>query len=378
MVVSRISNNLEIMKNLFSKGYINANEPEFLYKQTAIPAVSVKKIDGLLLGIAIGDALGNTTEIQTPKERHMKYGVITDYLPNKHAHYSRTGLPSDDTQLAFDTLAIILSRNYLDINALANIFSSHKIFGLGGSVREFLRNFKIKGLPWYKAGSDSAGNGALMRISPVIIPYFGVKKAGLWADVVLDTMLTHNDPLAIGSSVAFVDMLITLLQTKKSVDVSGILDKFCFVLGLFTGNKEYASRIKLKPPFSKFGKLPSYFIKNTVRYALENDISVEKLGSYIGSGAYLLETVPIVLYIIMKYFDNPEEALIQAINNTKDNDTIGAIVGTTFGAMYGVSSFKPSWISNLSGKTRKYDTGEIFRLIENSETFLKKRWSNLS
>jgi len=45
------------------------------------------------------------------------------------------------------------------------------------------------------------------------------------------------------------------------------------------------------------------------------------------SGAYLLETVPMELYILMKYYDNLEEAVVKAVNDTKDNDTIGSIMG---------------------------------------------------
>ncbi len=51
----------------------------------------------MLLGLAIGDALGNTSESQAPAERRARYGEIRDYLPNGYAEGRRVGLPSDDT-----------------------------------------------------------------------------------------------------------------------------------------------------------------------------------------------------------------------------------------------------------------------------------------
>jgi ADP-ribosylglycohydrolase len=56
------------------------------------------------------------------------------------------------------------------------------------------------------------------------------------------------------------------------------------------------------------------------------------------SGAYLLETVPSVLNIIMLHADNPEEAIVRAVNDTFDNDTLAAIVGAAVGALHGEAS----------------------------------------
>ena len=45
-----------------------------------------------------------------------------------------------------------------------------------------------------------------MRVAPVL-PYLWEGGADLWVDAVLGTAMTHNDPAAIASSVAFVGML---------------------------------------------------------------------------------------------------------------------------------------------------------------------------
>jgi len=47
----------------------------------------------MLLALAIGDALGNTSEGLTAADREARYVEITDYLPNSQADGRRVGLP---------------------------------------------------------------------------------------------------------------------------------------------------------------------------------------------------------------------------------------------------------------------------------------------
>ena len=56
------------------------------------------RVEGMLLGLAIGDALGNTSEGQTPVARERAHGAIRDFLPNRHASHEQRGTPSDDSR----------------------------------------------------------------------------------------------------------------------------------------------------------------------------------------------------------------------------------------------------------------------------------------
>jgi ADP-ribosyl-[dinitrogen reductase] hydrolase len=67
---------------------------------------SWNRIEGMLLGLAIGDALGNTSEGQTAVKRERAHGEIRDFLPNRHAAHQQRGVSSDDSQLAFWTVDI--------------------------------------------------------------------------------------------------------------------------------------------------------------------------------------------------------------------------------------------------------------------------------
>lgn len=51
------------------------------------------RIEGMLLGPAIGDALGNKTESQLPARRRRKNGEIRHYVPNRRSDNWTVDLP---------------------------------------------------------------------------------------------------------------------------------------------------------------------------------------------------------------------------------------------------------------------------------------------
>lgn len=81
----------------------------------------------------------------------------------------------------------------------------------------------------------------------------------------------------------------------------------------------------------------------------------------------MLETVPSVIYILMRHGHDPEEAIVRAVNDTKDNDTIAAIVGAAVGALHGKGAIPNRWIQNLSGRTTDRDDGKVFDLIQTAK-----------
>lgn len=100
-----------------------------------------------------------------------------------------------------------------------------------------------------------------------------------------------------------------------------------------------------------------------VRPALDRDLDVAEAGDIWHSGAYLLETVPTVLYVLSRHGHDPKEAILQAVNNTRDNDTCAAIVGAAVGALHGASALPAEWIDGLLGRTTVDDDGQVFKLL---------------
>ena len=62
---------------------------------------------------------------------------------------------------------------------------------LGWQLGEALGRLR-EGVPRHEAGSHSAGNGALMRVAPLLVPYLRRPGPDVWADTVLAAVVTHR------------------------------------------------------------------------------------------------------------------------------------------------------------------------------------------
>ncbi len=338
--LKELDSNSERMSMLFQLGLINAKEVAFLYKKPQKIGTSPDRIIGMLYGVAIGDALGSPYEGKIPK-----LDLIRTYTSRSHI--------TDDTQMTFWTVETLLSRGIfrtsphkgLNLWRLADRFAKEHIIGIGRTIKDFLRNYKKFNLPWFVSGVPSAGNGALMRISPVVLPYLIQPSKEMWADSVLDTMMTHNDPLAISASVAFVNIIYKLLGMSKPPKPEWFVEEYVSVARKVEGDETmYRPRNK---QITYEG--PAWeFVEKYVRLAWEEQMHPLEFGNYVYSGGYLLETIPVTLLFAMYFIDNPYGMITRAVSWSYDSDTIGAISGYLCGALHGISGFSPHLSAPLS------------------------------
>lgn len=332
------------------------------------PNLDFSKIEGMMLGLAVGDSLGNTSESALPAARRNRHGEIRDYLPNSYAEGRPVGLPSDDTQLSFWTLESMLEDGrFVPENVAKKFASGRRIFGLGSSVRKFLRNYNVYGKPWNLSAPESAGNGALMRIAPMLIPYLKKPCSDLWVDTALSSMITHNDSGSIAACVAFINMFWQLLAMKKSPDPMWWPTEYIRVASMLESEDGYQPR---GGHFTDFKGPIWRFVNEHVFDAYRQGLSTFDACLSWYSGAFLLETVPSVIYILMKHGHDFEEAIVRAVNDTKDNDTIAAIVGAAAGALHSRSAIPDRWLKNLLGRTTEEDDGRVFELLQEA----RLRW----
>jgi ADP-ribosylglycohydrolase len=173
-------------------------------------------------------------------------------------------------------------------------------------------------------------------------------------------MITHNDSAAIASCVAFVSMLWDLLAMDAPPAPHWWVEAFV------TRAREVETDERYSPRFGSGtdSKGPlSAFVEERVPAALAGGASAREGCDRWGSGAYLLETMPSALFILARYASDPEAAIVRAVNDTWDNDTIAAIVGAAVGALHGRRSLPDRWIAGLLGRTRDADDGRVFDLI---------------
>ena len=332
---------------------------------SAAGAIHWDRVRGMMLGLAIGDALGNTTESLLPAHRRQQHGEIRNYLPNRYAEGRSAGLPSDDSQLAFWTLEHLIDCGRLVPETLAHALASREIFGIGQSVRQFVAGMNA-GRPWWKASARSAGNGALMRIAPITIPHLRTAGPAFWCDAALCAAITHNDRSSIGACVAFAGMLGHLLGLHRVPDPGWWVTRYVEIARGVEGESEYAPRGGFLQG-SYRGPLWR-LVEAHVPPRVARRESVLQAANAWYSGAYLLETLPTVLFILARYGDDPEEAIVRAVNDSVDNDTVAAIVGAAVGALHGEDALPLRWRDGLLGRTAADDDGRIFELLDHAET----------
>jgi ADP-ribosylglycohydrolase len=359
-----MKSNREILDWLFDEGRINVERgPLFGAAPGPLPPdLDFDRVRGMMLGLAIGDALGNTSEGLAPRERRALWGEVRDYLPNPFAAGRRVGLPSDDTQLAFWALERILADGGLVPESLARTFSERSIFGIGQTVSGFLAAHRA-GRPWYECGPRSAGNGALMRIAPL------ATTADPWVDTALAAMMTHNDHGSTAACIAFVTMLRRLLAMAAAPPPEWWLESYVTAARGLEGETAYTPR---------YGEHRDYrgpiwrFVEEHVAAAHARGLPIVEACEAWGSGAYLLETMPCVVLILMRHANDAEQAITRAVNDTRDNDTIGAIVGAAVGALHGARGLPERWRGGLLGRTAQTDDGRVIELLDRAEQAFRR------
>jgi ADP-ribosyl-[dinitrogen reductase] hydrolase len=365
-----MSSNLSLAARVISEGFLPARSALLQGPHEAVGGpIANDRIRGMLLGHAIGDALGNTSESLSPPDRAALYGEIRDYLPNSRSAGHRVGLPSDDSQLAFWTLESLLECSGLDLEDLSARFDSRDIFGLGKSMAQFLRNRAQGTAAWYHSGAESAGNGALMRIAPLVLLHPEGTSAALWLDVALASIITHRDASSVASCVAYADLLARLLRLPAPPTADWILATFLATVRQVCTDQPYRPR---GGPFAaRTGSFADY-LEFVLAEARRHDWSTQVACAAWSSGAYLLETVPSMVWILARHAHDPEEAIVRAVNDTHDNDTIAALVGAAVGALHGKDALPAGWQRGLLGRTTANDDGRVFRLMEEA---VRRNWT---
>lgn len=328
-----------------------------------------QRIEGMLLGLAVGDALGIPTETTQPQ---LRPPAMRDYL-NVPAY------PSDDTQMSFWTVEQLLDQGVFDFHGLIGSFARRvgEVYGIGPGTAKVLHRHQQRlksGTPlWdgYPFPDEGHGNGALMRLAPLVLPHLRNPSPQLWVDVTLASFITHNSSAALSSALAFAHLLWKILGRKTGdvLDPEWWLDEYISVASdLEIGNITHG---KTKPKgFDGFDGSLCQFLDERVRAAWKNTVSVAEGCSLSGWGsdAAITHTVPTVLYVLMHHAKNFEAALISCLNETKDNDTTAAIVGAILGALHGRQVIPPRWLNpqQFPGylSNSRNDSGKVFELTE--------------
>lgn len=299
--------------------------------ETPSSAIGRNKFAGLLLGTALGDAIGLPFEGLSPQRvaRRLRRG-----RPLGHRLLLGRGLTSDDTEHAC-LVAQSLLEHPADPAAFRRALARRLRWWLAGmpagvglaSLRATTRLW----LGWSpeRSGVASAGNGPAMRA-----PLLGAclrDRETLAEFVQASTRLTHTDPRAEQGALAVAIAARQAVSTPAGtrIDHAAALDE---ILTSVT-HIELAAALRMMTQALERGDPAARLVAD--------------LGSRRGVSGYVVHTVPVALYLWLAHEGDLREAVTEAVRLGGDTDTVAAITGALCGATQGEPGIPKDWLAGL-------------------------------
>jgi ADP-ribosyl-[dinitrogen reductase] hydrolase len=260
----------------------------------------------VLLGGAVGDALGAPVEFMTPGEIAAKYGRLSEMVGGGWLRL-KPGQITDDTEMTLCLARGIVNSAGWNLNAIASEFAAwlkSKPIDVGDTCRRGIRNFMLRGQLEGPPNQWDAGNGALMRLTPVALFTLGCDEL-LQKYSVEQGHLTHNHPLSDAACLTYGRMIQqALLGAEKS------------------RLRREADRLVTEYPTFRYDPYPG-----------------------LATG-YVVDTLQTVFHHFFRS-RSFEECVVATVNQGGDADTTGAIAGGLAGAYYGLEEIPRRWLKRL-------------------------------
>jgi ADP-ribosylglycohydrolase len=190
---------------------------------------------------------------------------------------------------------------------------------------------------WDRLGGTSASCAGLRRIAPMLLAHCGNPQSHLWSEVAVSTALTHNDCAALVGTLGYVYLLWELLAADRAPKPTWYYETFMQATeGLETGTRYEGQTHRFR---SWRGSLRQ-FLAHAYPDARAKGLDMPQVVRGWGSGPFMLEFMPTLLYVLEHYADDPTEALRRATTDTVEADSLGAAVGAALGALHGP---QPEW-----------------------------------
>ncbi|MDD9947908.1 MAG: ADP-ribosylglycohydrolase family protein [candidate division Zixibacteria bacterium] len=298
----------------------------------ARPSTSTESIrdraTGAFLGLAVGDAVGTTLEFKSRDAQQRVEDMVGGGPFDLDA-----GNWTDDTTMALALAESLADCGALDCRDLMDRFvrwmrkgeysCTGHCFDIGNTTRAALTRYERTGDPL--AGSTdphSAGNGSLMRLSPVALRYWD-DRALLDAAVAEQSRTTHGAETAVDACRGFAALLADAISGKARADLLAPRP--------FDGSPEI-SRI----------------LAGSWRGKPREEIS---------SSGYVASTMEAALWSVARTSDF-RGAVLLAANLADDADTVAAVTGQLAGALYGLGGIPGDWLDRVAWKDRLLDVAD--------------------
>ncbi|MBI4853863.1 MAG: ADP-ribosylglycohydrolase family protein [Acidobacteria bacterium] len=290
-----------------------------------------ERLEGALLGLLIGDALGVPYEFNQPNVLPPLSDL--EFIPPKGFHRSHEGvLPgtwSDDGAQALVLLASLLDCQKMDLNDFAKglvdwyetgyMAVDGKVFDVGIQTASAIRKL-IRGVKPEKAATDdeqSNGNGSLMRVLPLALWHKG-SDSDLVNDAHKQSLVTHAH---IRSQVC---CALYSLWARRIIE------------GALQAWEEATTTLR-----------QIYGIDSPETCEMDYYIRPDKVAEGQGSG-YVVDCLGSARMVMSA---GSYEAVVKAaVALGRDTDTTACVAGGIAGLRDGIGGIPERWLKNLRGK----------------------------
>lgn len=280
-----------------------------------------------MLGLACGDALGTTLEFQAPGT----FIPIQDMV-GKGPFNLKAGEWTDDTSMALCLATSLVTcrgfdakdqmQRYMRWFRAGYMSVKDHCFDIGNTTANALQTFEETGNP-YSGATDpfSAGNGGIMRLSPVVI-FFHRDFDKMLEAAADSSRTTHGAATCIDAARYFGTLIWGALHGASKEELLG--PAYSPVAGIWE-----------RAPMSEE-------IAQIARGSFKQKHPPEIKGS-----GYVVKTLEASLWAF--YHSNTfEEGALMAVNLGDDADTTGAVYGQLAGAFYGEAGIPEHWRSKIA------------------------------
>ena len=275
------------------------------------------------MGLAVGDAVGTTNEFKVAGT----FKPITDMVGGG-PFLLKPGQWTDDTSMALCIADSLLAMGHYDSFDVMERYqrwfskgyrsSTDRCFDIGGQVRAALFDFEHEQrVPVTAERSNRAGNGAIMRLAPVVI-------AGFEHREIREIVVTAG---------------LSARETHYSVEADAATEVFAALLvgALLGWAPEHIINVGWASTGPAFDEMAARVISTDPdeRASWESETS-----------GYIVHGLRLAVHGLLD-FPSFRDATLAIANMGGDSDTNAAIYGQLGGAFYGIEAIPASWRSTL-------------------------------
>ncbi len=284
---------------------------------------------GVLLGTAVGDALGLPAEGLSPRRIRQRWNG--DWRMRLVAG---RGMISDDTEHTLMVAQALLAEPE-DVRRFERILGWKLrwwFLGLPGGVGWATAKACLKlwlGFPAGRSAVRSGGSGPAMR-SAILGAYFARDHQRRREFVAASTRLTHRGWQAETAALAVAELAVLSIRRQGQPPVAELLE----VLLALSAEPEWR-------------KLLGQMEESLAVGSSVGDFAV-RLGLGQGVAGYALHVVPMAIYAWARHPRDFRLALTNVLDCGGDTDTTGAILGALAGAVGGREAIPSAWVAGIA------------------------------